>query len=98
MKRFGDKTGKFGSLVSLIALSALLMLFAVNFPAFMASTAGQIFAGLWAVFALVMFSAHIVRLSVKRKHHVENLPFMAVAGKKDIRTQKKNRMVRAMRG
>ncbi|HWR43811.1 hypothetical protein [Sporomusa sp.] len=96
MKGFKAKTGKFGSLVSLIALSAMVVLFAANLPVFLDSTSGQIFAGLWGAFALVMCAAHIVRLSAQRERRVATLPLMT--GLKDARTRKNLRMVRAMRG
>lgn len=94
MKRFKDKTGKFGSLVSLIALSAMLMLFAVNLPVFLTSGTGQIFAGVWAAFALIMFSAHLVRLAAHHEQAMALRPLLA-PGPKDARTRKKIRM-RAM--
>lgn len=96
MKGFKQKTGKFGSLVSLLALSAMWVLFAVNLPVFWNSTSGQIFAGFWAVFSLVMFAAHCVRLAERQERHLPMAPLMA--GPKDARTRKNNRMVRAMRG
>lgn len=96
MKGFRQKTGKFGSLISLLSLTAMLILFSVNVPVFLNSTAGQIFAGAWAVFSLIMFSAHCIRLAERQERHVPMAPL--AAGPKDARTRKNIRMVRAMRG
>ncbi|WP_425057729.1 hypothetical protein SCACP_22670 [Sporomusa carbonis] len=96
MKRFKDKTGKFGSLVSLIALCAMLMLFAANLPVFISSAVGQTFAGVWAAFALVMFAAHVTCLSAERRQRTDITP--RLAGPKDARTRKNVRIVRAVRG
>ncbi|HWR07465.1 hypothetical protein [Sporomusa sp.] len=93
MKGFKTKTGKFGSLVSLTALTAMLMLFAANMPVFIGSTAGQIFAGFWGAVALVMGAAHIVRLSAPRERRMAITPLRT--GLKDARTRRPQRSVRA---
>ncbi len=96
MKRFKDKTSKFGSLICLIALSAMLMLFFAQLPVFLESTTGQLFAGFWGLFALIMFVAHVLRLAAERQRHAVVMPLMART--KDARTRKGFRRVRAMRG
>ncbi|WP_371361476.1 hypothetical protein SRRS_28730 [Sporomusa rhizae] len=95
MKRFKDKTSKFGSLISLIALSAMIAVFAANLPFFLQSTIGQVFAGFWMIFALVMFAAHTVRLSGERQRRAAIIPLLA--GPKDARTRKSIHRMRAMR-
>lgn len=96
MKRLKAKTSKFGSSVCLIALSAMLMLFATQLPVFIESTTGQFFAGFWALFALTMFAAHVVRLAGERQRHMAVMPL--AAGPKDARTRKNTSKMRAMRG
>lgn len=91
---FKNRTSKFGSLVSLLALSVMLGLFAVNFPVFMKSVSGQVFAGMWAVFSVLMIVTHTVRLRSER----QRAAVMMLPGKKDARTQKNIRRVQAMRG
>lgn len=95
-KLFKEKVSKFGSLISLIAVTALLVLFSLALPEFLASTAGRIFAGLWAVMAIAIFIAHARRMTVERK---KPLPAMFAAGKKDVRSRKPpEREQRVMRG
>ncbi|HML35370.1 MULTISPECIES: hypothetical protein [Sporomusa] len=96
MKRLKAKTGKFGSSLCLIALSAMLMLFATQLPVFMESAAGQFFAGFWALFALTMCTAHVVRLTGERRRHITVMP--PAAGPKDARTRKSVGKLRVMRG
>ena len=88
---FKNRTSKFGSLVSLLALSALLMLFAVNFPVFMGSATGQVFASIWAGVAVVMVVTHVVRLMAERQPQ----KLIMLPGKKDARTRKNIQKVRA---
>ncbi len=95
MKGFKKKNGKFASLVSLIALTAMLMLFAVNLPVFLESTAGKIFMTFWGGFALVMGAGHVVRLAAPRERRMPVTPLMP--GSKDSRTRKRQRSVRGMR-
>lgn len=96
MKKFKDRTSKFGSLICLIAISAMLSLFSVQLPVFMESTTGQSFAVFWALFAFTMFVAHSVRLGGGRQQHKSMR--ILIAGQKDARTRKEFRKVRAMRG
>ena len=96
MRGFKAKTSKFGSLLSLIVLSGMLMVSASQLPIFMQSTTGQLFAGFWAFFALIMFAAHVVSLSGERRRHPAMMP--AAGGPKDARTGKSLRKMRAMRG
>ncbi|QDR81048.1 hypothetical protein [Sporomusa termitida] len=94
MKGFKRKNGKFASLVSLIALTAMLMLFAVNLPVFLGSTAGKVFIAFWGGFALVMGAAHVVRLAAPRERRLAIVPL--TPGLKDARTRKKQRSVRGL--
>lgn len=96
MKGFKRKNGKFASLISLIALTAMLMLFAVNLPVFLGSTAGKIFMVFWGGFAAVMGAAHVVRLAAPRERRPAIAPLMP--GFKDARTRKQQRLVRGARG
>lgn len=94
MKGFKNRTSKFGSLFSLLVLSVMIMLFAVNFPMFIGSVAGRTFASIWAGFAITMVATHVVRLSAEHRQR----PVIILPGKKDARTRKSNRRVRAMGG
>ncbi|WP_371381570.1 hypothetical protein [Sporomusa aerivorans] len=91
MKRFKAKNTRFGSLISLIALSAMAIVFSVNWPVFMESETGRIFAGFWGGFALVILTAHTVRLMADRQRQPAMPPLLAG------RTRKKIQRVR-MRG
>ncbi|SDE16698.1 hypothetical protein [Sporomusa acidovorans] len=95
MKGFRHKMGKFGSLVSLMLLCTMLILFAVNLPVFMGSTAGRIFAGAWAAFALVIFVSHSASLLAGQRRQNVLMPLL---GKKDARTRKNNRRMRVVHG
>lgn len=94
MKGFKNRTSKVGSLVSLIVLSAMIILFAAHFPVFMGSDVGRIFAGIWIGFSVIMFVSHTVRLLGERRQRVEKM----YHGFKDVRTRKNVQQVRAMRG
>lgn len=96
MKGFKAKTSKFGSLLSLIILSAMLMVFVSQIPLFMESSTGRIFAGFWALFAVTMFAAHILRLTGQRQRYLAMMP--QAGGAKDARTRKSLRRMRALRG
>lgn len=92
-----EKTSKFGALIGLTALSAMAMVFALDLPVLMESVSGQIFAGTWAIFAILAFVAHYLRFTTGRVQFGFKMPLPAVS-KKDARTRKKIRGVRAMRG
>lgn len=62
MPRFAQRTSKLGSLVSLCALSAMLMLFVANLPMFVGTEVGKVFAGIWLAFAVIMVISHTNRL------------------------------------
>jgi hypothetical protein len=94
MRGFKNRTSKFGSLVSLLALSAMLVIFAGNFPVFMESVSGQVFAGMWASFSVLMIVTHAIRLTTER----QRAAVILLPGKKDARTHKNIRRVQAMRG
>lgn len=91
---FKSKISRFGSLLSLVTLTAMLMLFALALPEFLTSAAGRIFAGVWALVSIIVCAAHSTRLSGERRQHF-SLP--GFEGKK-VRERKGNRMVRALRG
>lgn len=93
MKGFKNKISRFGSLISLIALCAMITLFVINFPIFMSSDLGQIFAGIWSGFAIIMFVTHTVRLLSERRQSA----LIVSPGHKDARTRKNVPRVRAMR-
>lgn len=90
------KGSKFSSLVSMIALSVMLLLFALALPEFFSSTAGRIFAGVWAVMVIAAFWAHTIRLSEQRRH-AQLSTFHAIS-KKEGQTRKDQRSNRTMRG
>jgi hypothetical protein len=91
---FKTKISRFGSLLSLVTLTAMLMLFALALPEFLTSTAGRIFAGIWALVSIAVCLAHSTRLSGERR---QKLYFPAFNEKK-YRDRNDNRMVRTMRG
>lgn len=94
MRRFKTNNGRFGALVGLIALSAMIIVFAINLPVFSASSTGQIFAVVWSMFALAMFMAQAVRLVTDR--HRQPVIRPSFAGVKDARTRKNIRSLRTM--
>jgi hypothetical protein len=94
MRRFKTNNGRFGALVGLIALSAMIIVFAINLPVFSASSTGQIFAVVWSMFALAMFMAQAVRLVPDR--HRQPVIRPSFAGVKDARTRKNIRSLRTM--
>lgn len=67
MKRINSHTGRIGAQLCLIALCVMIMVFAFNLSTFLAVAAGQVFAGIWISFAIIMFAAHSVELLPKMK-------------------------------
>ncbi|MGI6093192.1 MAG: hypothetical protein GX348_00935 [Veillonellaceae bacterium] len=93
---FKEKTSKFGSLLSLTAMTAMFVVFWLAIPEFITSSVGRIFAVVWAVVAIVVFIAHAKRMTIERKKYT--IPRL-VSVKKDMRTQKSVRNAnRLMRG
>lgn len=93
---FKEKTSKFGSLLSLTAMTAMFVVFWLAVPEFITSPVGRIFAVVWAVIAIVVFIAHAKRMTIERKKYT--IPRLASV-KKDMRTQKSVRNAnRLMRG
>lgn len=93
---FKEKTSKFGSLISLIAITAMLALFSMAIPEFLASTVSRIFAVVWALAAIAVFIAHAKRVKeVQRRQY--NISCGGVI-KKEARTRKNVRTERMMRG
>jgi hypothetical protein len=64
---FKERISKFGSLISLIALTAMLALYSLSLPEFLASPLGRAFAAVWAALAIIIFLAHARRLSGRRQ-------------------------------
>jgi len=60
------KNSKFGALISLSALAAMLVLFFLFIPEFVATTAGQLFVGIWALMAMFSFVAHGRRVTTRK--------------------------------
>lgn len=95
---FGEKISKFGSLISLVALTGMLSLFSLFLPQFWASPAGRIFTMAWALTAIVIFMAHARRVADEQYgRHISGIRLIP-AGKKDVRTRKTVRSFRIMRG
>jgi len=55
---FKRKISKFSALIGLSALSAMCVLFFLFIPELVATTAGQVFVGVWALIAMLSFVAH----------------------------------------
>lgn len=93
---FKEKTSKFGSLLSLTAMTAMFVVFWLAVPEFITSPVGRVFAVVWAVIAIVVFIAHAKRMTIEKKKYA--MPRLH-AVKKEMRTRKGVRNAnRAMRG
>jgi hypothetical protein len=80
------KKGRFSSFLSLAFLAGVVLTFLVGLPEFLSITAGRIFAALWAVMAIFVFTAHAREMSSKPE--VLKPPFgIASFEKKDMRTK-----------
>jgi len=90
---FKQRISKFGSVISLMGITAMLSLFSLALPGFLTSTTGRVFAVIWAVIAIVVFIAHTKRVSTGKKRSV--IPYLA-GHKKDARVFKQER--RYLRG
>lgn len=55
---FRRKISKFGEVVSLALLSAMLVVFFLFMPEFALSTAGRVFIGVWTLLAVLSFVAY----------------------------------------
>lgn len=66
---FKNKGTKLGSLISLIAVTAMLALFSLALPEFLASVAGRLFVGVWAAMAILAFIAHARRMAVQSRNY-----------------------------
>ncbi|HAK73949.1 MAG TPA: hypothetical protein DCP36_10850 [Sporomusaceae bacterium] len=91
---FKTKISRFGSLLSLVTLTAMLMLFALALPEFLTSAAGRIFAGIWALLSIIVCLAHSTRLSGERRQRF----YFPGFDERKSRDGKRNRMARAIRG
>jgi hypothetical protein len=80
---FKERVSKFGSLVSLIAITGMLALFFLALPETLVSASGRIFAAVWALAAILVFTAHARRLSREHRHYPAYLGGIKVtSGKK----------------
>ncbi|MDT8900585.1 hypothetical protein [Anaeroselena agilis] len=55
---FKERSSRFGSLVSLIAVTAMLAVFFLSLPVFLVSFPGRTFVAAWSVVAIVILIAH----------------------------------------
>ena len=90
---FKEKSSKFGSLFSLVVVTAMLALFFLTLPEALVSVPGRIFAVVWAFAAILLFIAHARRLAGEQRYRP---PYFAE--EKDVRSKKKQGERRLMRG
>ncbi|HWQ61390.1 MAG TPA: hypothetical protein VN521_03715 [Negativicutes bacterium] len=91
---FKERISRFGSLISLIALTAMLAVYSLSLPEFLASPLGRAFAVAWAAIAIIIFVAHARRLSGQRRR----LPDVYRAAERGRQPQKETqRAVRQLR-
>lgn len=90
---FKQKISKFGSIISLMGITAMLSLFSLALPGFLTSTTGRVFAVGWALISIVVFIAHTRRISSGKKRAV--VPYLS-GHKKDARVLRQER--RYLRG
>ncbi|MBP2652293.1 MAG: hypothetical protein H6Q74_3118 [Firmicutes bacterium] len=64
---FKAKISRFGSLVSLVGVTAMLALFALALPEFLSSVAGRVFTVVWSMVAIIVFVAHARRLTIEQR-------------------------------
>ena len=64
---FKQKISRFGSLISLIAVTAMLALFSLALPEFLLSVTGRVFTVAWAVMAIIVFVAQVRRLNGEKR-------------------------------
>jgi len=89
---FKEKVTKFGSLISLIAVTAMLALFFLAMPDALMSVWGRAFTVVWALTAILVFVAHARRLSGESRRY---RPYLADV--RDVRSKKQSER-RLMRG
>lgn len=70
---FKERISRFGSLISLIAVTAMLALYSLSLPDFLISPAGRAFAVAWAAAAIVLFVAHARRMAAGRRRYLPGL-------------------------
>lgn len=96
---YKTEKSRFSSLLSLVFLVSMVLVFLMVLPEFLSISAGRIFAGLWAVMAIFVFTAHAREMSTERR--ILKSPFsIAAFEKKDVRTNKANNqnIVRGYKG
>ena len=92
---FKDKSSRLGSLISLIAVTAMLAFFWLALPEFMTSTVGRFFAAGWAILAIVVFLAHARRVRTESPRQV---PFFAKPEELRLKAKSGRRSSRFLRG
>jgi hypothetical protein len=92
---FKERVSSFGSLVSLIAVTAMLAVFSLSVPEFLVSASGRLFAAAWVLLALVIFLAHARRLAAQPRR--ARLPGLAT-GRRTPPQKEKRQAVRLLRG
>lgn len=87
MKRlYKAKKSRFSSLLSLVFLTGMVLIFFVGLPEFLSISTGRIFAVIWAVLAIVVFTAHAKEMSARPE--ILKPPFgIAAFEKKDMRSK-----------
>ncbi len=91
---FKDRISRFGSLISLIAVTAMLAVYSLSLPEFLVSPLGRAFAVVWAAMAIIIFLTHARRLSGQRR----SLPDIYRAAARGRLPQKETqRAVRSLR-
>jgi predicted MFS family arabinose efflux permease len=93
-KLFRERTSKFGSLVCLVAVTAMLALFSLALPDFLVSAAGRVFAGAWTAVAVLLLVVHARRVVGERRRRPVTLVRM-VEGRP---RKEASRSVRVLRG
>ncbi|VBB08733.1 Hypothetical protein LUCI_4011 [Lucifera butyrica] len=98
MKRlYKKRNGKFVSLVSLIALSAMLAIFFLALPEFLVSKAGVALAVFWIFTAMLVFTAHSVRLGTLEKQKQVHMSRLMI--EKELQNLRRgNKPLRRMHG
>lgn len=90
---FKAKISRFGSLISLIIISAVLALFSLALPEFLLSTTGRIFAILWALIAIIICIAQVNRLNTSTPRFTAKTPVVRYPT-----TNKSEKIKKVMRG
>ncbi|MBP2642798.1 MAG: hypothetical protein H6Q67_685 [Firmicutes bacterium] len=96
---FRERMGRFGSIVSLIAVTGMLAFFSLMLPEFLSSTVGRIFVTVWAAVAIIVFVAHARRVvGEKRKLPLAAIRFPSERVNRKLRTKQRTEKYRRQRG